>query len=206
VSEIAHTLPRAGRARWVAGVVLLAVALPLVWLAVTHPLGGPGAPQGAGGPALSAGPLVGHEAPDFTLKDPSGKTVQLKQLRGRPVLVNFWATWCVPCREEMPELEQLYRQYHDSAGFVVLGISLDAEAAAKDVPEYLKAGDPKVGSYTFPVALDTKMEVARLYHLAGVPSSYFVDPAGVVRAVQPGAMNRQVLLDRLRSILPALAS
>jgi thiol-disulfide isomerase/thioredoxin len=205
VSETARALPGTGRTRWIVGLVLLAVALPLVWLAVTRPLGGLGGAQSAGGAARGVGPLADHEAPNFTLKDPSGKTVELKGLRGKPVLVNFWATWCVPCREELPELERVYRQYHDSAGLVVLAVSIDVEAAAKDVPEYLKAGDPQVGSYTFPVALDTKMDVARLYHLGGVPSSYFIDSAGVIRAVQPGAMNRQVLLDRLRTIVPGAA-
>jgi hypothetical protein len=68
-------------------------------------------------------------------------------------------------------------------------------------PDYLKEGSPAVGSYTFPVALDTKQEVARAYKLAGVPASFFVDRAGVIRAVQPGAMNRQTMLDRLRTVL-----
>ena len=174
----------------------------------TRPLVAPGsgAAGSSGGAAKGVGPLVDHEAPNFRLKDAAGaRDVELKQFRGQPVLLNFWATWCVPCREELPEMEQLYRQHAGpGGGLVVLAVSIDSEAAAKDVPEYLKEGDPKVGAYTFPVGLDTKQEVARLYRLGGVPSSFFIDPAGVIRAVQPGAMNRQILVDRVRTILPSV--
>jgi thiol-disulfide isomerase/thioredoxin len=193
------------RRRLIAGLALGAVGAPLAWLAVTRPLAGPGgvAILGGGGPAKGVGPLPDHEAPNFRLKDATGKSVELKQFRGSPVLLNFWATWCLPCRDELPEMEQLYRRY-GTGGFIVLAVSIDSEAAAKDVPVYLKEGDPKVGAYTFPVGLDTKQEVARLYKLGGVPASFFIDPAGVIRAVQPGAMNHQILLDRVRTILPSV--
>jgi thiol-disulfide isomerase/thioredoxin len=193
---------RARRARWIAGVLLLVVAAPVAWYVTTQPLVTPrgAAGVGTGSPAKGIAPLVGYEAPNITLRDPSGRPIELKQFRGRPVLVNFWATWCVPCREEMPELEQVYRRYQ-AEGLVVLAVSIDAEASAGHVPDYLKEGSPAVGSYTFPVALDTKQEVARAYQLAGVPASFFVDRAGVIRAVQPGAMNRQTLLDRLRTVV-----
>ncbi len=197
----------AARYRWIAGVVLLLVAAPVVWYGATQPLATAGsAVQSGGGVAKGIAPLLDHEAPNFKLRDAGGGNVELKQFRGRSVLLNFWATWCAPCREEMPEMEQFYRQYKDTAGLVVLAVSIDTEGAAKDVPAYLKEGDPKVGSYTFPVALDTRQEVAKLYRLGGVPSSFFIDTSGVIRAVQPGVMNRQLMLDRLRTILPTLAS
>jgi peroxiredoxin len=207
VSEAARPLARVGRTRLMVGALLLVVVAPVLWYVVTRPIGqGAIALQSQGGDAKGVSPRVDYEAPNFRLKDASGQTVELKQFRGKAVLLNFWATWCIPCRDEMPELELLYRQLKDSGSFVVLAVSIDSEAAAKDVPEYLKAGDPEVGSYTFPVALDSKQEVARTYRLGGVPASFFIDAKGIIRAVQPGAMSHQTLLERARSIVPSLAS
>jgi alkyl hydroperoxide reductase subunit AhpC len=101
----------------------------------------------------------------------------------------------------MPELELLYRQ-HKAKGLVVLAVSVDDERAAKDIPEFLKAGDPAVGSYTFPVVLDSKQAVLKQYKLLGVPQSFFIDTAGIIRVVQPRVMNRQLMLDGLERILP----
>src|SRR5919199_4286634 len=181
----------------------LLLAPPLGYLA-TRPIGN--ASSGAtspGGAAQGVGPQAGQAAPNFKLKDPNGTAVELKQFHGRPVVLNFWATWCAPCKEEMPELEQLYRQYRDQ-GLVVLGVSVDDSSSAKQVPALLKEGNPGVGSYTFPVALDEKQEVARRYKLFGVPSSYFIDRDGVIRVVQPRVMSREMMLDGLKTILPAL--
>ena len=180
------------------GVVAILVLAPLLWLAATHPLGG----TSGGAASSSGGALTGKTAPDFTLKDPSGKSVSLKQFRGKPVIVNFWATWCEPCKQEMPELEQLYRE-HQRDGLVVLGVSIDSPQDAKLVPEFLKQGSPAVGSYTFPVVLDDQQQVTRQYHLLGVPSSFFVDKDGVVRVIQPRVMDRALMLEGLKHILPS---
>ena len=197
---------RSSRRRWMVGGVALAVGAPALWYGATQPLVKPGAIgiTGTGGAAKGVGPLVDYEAPNFSLKDTTGKTLELKQLRGKPVVLNFWATWCVPCREEMPELEQLYRE-NKSAGLVVLAVSLDDPRAFKDIPEFMKEGDPRVGSYTFPVVLDEKQEVSKQYKLLGVPQSYFIDPAGVIRVVQPRVMNRQMMLDGVQLITPEAA-
>lgn len=201
---------RAQRRRWAAGVLAVAAVSPLVWLVGTRPLVSPGAgatppemvPDGHERVAKGVAPLVDYEAPGFALRDAQDQPVELKQFRGRPVLLNFWATWCAPCREEMPEFEEVYRQ-HREQGLVVLAVSLDDEAGAKQVPGYLREGSPRVGAYTFPVALDTKQEVARSYRLAGIPASFFLDQSGVIRVLHPGAISRQQLLDRLHVILPA---
>lgn len=87
----------------------------------------------------------------------------------------------------------------------MLAVSIDDERGAKQVPDYLKEGSPRVGSYTFGVALDTKQEVVRSYKLTGIPGTFFIDRAGVIRALYPGAMSRQMMLDRLKTILPAAA-
>jgi peroxiredoxin len=145
---------------------------------------------------------VGHEAPDFTLPDPAGHRVELKGLRGRPLVLNFWATWCAPCKEELPEFELVYRE-HQAVGLQVLAVSIDDEAGAHQVPAYLEAGSPRVGPYTFPAVLDTRQEVARLYKLLGIPATFFLDAQGVIRAQQPGAMSGQQIGERLKTILPA---
>ena len=201
--DAAPAQPRLSRRRLALGAALLVGAPALIYVG-TQPLGGGlTGIVGTGGAAKGVAPQVDYEAPNFKLKDPSGKEVELKQFRGKPVLLNFWATWCVPCREEMPELELLYRE-NKAKGLIVLAVSEDAEQFAKDIPEFLKEGDPAVGAYTFPVALDTKQEVYALYKLKGVPQSYFIDPAGVIRVIQPRIMSKQMMLDGLQVIMPGI--
>jgi peroxiredoxin len=184
-------------------VAAAAAAVPAAWYAgMRSPLVRHGGDAGGEGPG--AAPLVGHEAPSFVLPDPDGKPVELKQLRGRPVLLNFWATWCAPCKDELPEFEQVYRE-HKAGGLVVLAVSADDASTAKQVPAYLTAGSSPVGSYTFPVALDTNQEVVRRYKLFGLPATFFIDRTGIIRALHPGAMSRQMIEERLKSILPPAA-
>jgi peroxiredoxin len=199
--------PKNNRRRLLYGGAAAAVAAPLLYVAATQPLvqGGASGITGTGGAAKGVAPQVDYEAPNFKLNDPAGKPVELKQFRGKPVFLNFWATWCVPCREEMPEMERLHREYQKD-GLVVLAVSLDDARVAKDIPEFLKEGDPSVGAYTFPVVLDGKQEVMKQYKLLGVPQSYFIDPQGVIRVVQPRVMSRQMMLDGIKAILPGTAA
>lgn len=122
------------------------------------------------GPALRSGTV----APDFSLPVAGGAEVSLAALRGRVVFVNFWATWCAPCRQEAPSLERLYRTLH-AEGFDVLGISIDA-------PE----DDPAVEAFTaefeltFPIPRDTHKRVYGAYRVSGVPETFLVDRQGRV--------------------------
>jgi peroxiredoxin len=192
----------AGHVKLIAGIVAVLILAPVIWVVGTMPIAsGSKVVTGTGGAAKGVGPQVDYEAPNFKLLDPSGKPVELKQFRGHPVLLNFWATWCAPCREEMPEIEQIYREYKDR-GLIVLGISVDDSSSTKNVPELIKEGSPSVGSYTFPVALDVKQEVLQRYKLLGVPSSYFIDASGVIRVVQPRAMSRQNIVDGVAAVMP----
>lgn len=106
---------------------------------------------------------------DFTLTDLNGKTWTLKDLRGKVVLVNFWATWCPPCRKEMPDLEALYNRFKDE-GFVVLGIS--DEDSGKVVP-FISGR-----KITYPVLLDPGRKVNDLFQIAGIPKSFVYDRGG----------------------------
>jgi len=128
--------------------------------------------------AAAATPAPNATAPDFTLHAADGRNVRLEELRGQVVLVNFWATWCGPCREEMPKLDALYAKYHKS-GFVLLGVNID------DDPHTAVATAQKLG-VSFPVLLDTDKQVSKLYQLATMPSTVVIDRDGRVRFLHRG--------------------
>jgi len=120
------------------------------------------------------------KAPDFSLVDLNGKKVGLKQFRGKIILLNFWATWCGPCKEEMPFLEILHQQFKEK-DFVLLTVSVDYEEA-KLVREFINKQ-----RYTFPVLLDPKCEVLDLFEVKGIPTTFIIDKKGKMlgRAIGP---------------------
>ena len=123
-------------------------------------------------------PAANAVAPDFTLRGADGHNVRLDELRGQVVLVNFWATWCGPCREEMPRLESLYEKYRKS-GFVLLGVNVDDDPnAALSTAAKLKV--------SFPVLLDTDKKVSKLYDLNTMPSTVVIDCDGKMRFLYRG--------------------
>ena len=117
-------------------------------------------------------------AEDFTLATPDGRRFRLHDHRGRVVFINFWATWCLPCREEMPAMERLYQQ-HRETGFVMVAVS--ADTSPKNVPAFVK--EQKL---TFAVALDPQLEVANVYGVRALPSSFIVDKNGELVALALG--------------------
>lgn len=123
--------------------------------------------------------MVGNPAPDFALQDLQGRTVRLSDLRGRPVLINFWATWCGPCRKEMPELQRFYARYGDQ--MELLGVDL-AEPRER-VEAFVRQG-----GYGWTFVLDSSGRVAEQYLVMGLPTSFFVDAEGIVRARHIGPM------------------
>jgi peroxiredoxin len=133
--------------------------------------------------ARAAMPAVAlsSSAPDFTLRTMGGPNMRLQEQRGRVVMINFWATWCGPCRQEMPQLSKLYDKYRAS-GFVLMGVNVDDDTRnAVDV-----AG--KLG-VTFPVLLDTDKTVSKLYDLSTMPSTVLIDRDGKVRYFHRGYLN-----------------
>jgi peroxiredoxin len=117
-------------------------------------------------------------APQFSLAARGGKTINLAQYKGQVVMINFWATWCGPCRQEMPLLESIYKQYH-KAGFTLLGVNVEPDA--KPAEDYLKAIP-----VSFPILFDTKSEVSKMYEVSGMPSTIIVDRKGNVRVIHHG--------------------
>jgi cytochrome c biogenesis protein CcmG, thiol:disulfide interchange protein DsbE len=138
----------------------------------------------------------GFLAPNFILKTTDQQTVTLSELKGQAVLVNIWATWCPPCRAEMPAIEKLYLEYKDQ-GFVVLGLNStnqdDQTAIIPFIKEY---------NLTFPILLDELGEVSRTYQIHSLPTSYFINRDGTINEVVIGGpMSEALLRTRIEDIL-----
>lgn len=117
-------------------------------------------------------------APDFTLKSRSGENIKLSELRGQVVMINFWASWCGPCRQEMPILDQLYQRY-EPMGFTLLGVNVEEDSAAaekvlREIP------------VSFPVLYDSKNQVSENYQVRAMPSTFLIDRDGKVRYLHKG--------------------
>jgi peroxiredoxin len=123
-------------------------------------------------------PSKPKQASDFTVSLVGGDTLKLAGQRGKPVLINFWATWCAPCREEMPAMERLYLK-HRERGFVLLAVSVDSDVSL--VKPFLQKH-----KLTFPVALDAKMDLANTYGVRALPASFLVDRNGYLAALALG--------------------
>jgi len=128
-------------------------------------------------PVRAAGDTTGP-APDFVLDSNTGKPVKLSGFKGQVVMINFWATWCGPCREEMPLLESIYKQYKKQ-GFTLLSVNVEPDP--KGATDWLKKTPA-----SFPVLYDVKSDVSNLYKVAVMPSTYFVDKKGNLRSVHRG--------------------
>jgi len=138
---------------------------------------------------------AGGPAPGFSLNSLAGEQGALSQYKGQVVMVNFWATWCGPCQQEMPLLDQMYKKYKP-AGFTLIGVNVDKEAPA--VKELL-ARKP----VSFPILLDPANQVSKAYHVDEMPSSVIIDRKGAIRYIhrgyKPGDENDYQ--DRIRQLI-----
>ncbi|RKO65939.1 TlpA family protein disulfide reductase [Desulfofundulus salinus] len=170
-------------------VVSLIAAYAYVWSGGKE-RGKDGTPPAATGNKESGVPVgteVGQRAPDFTLTTTGGKEVSLSNFRGRPVVLNFWATWCPPCREEMPAIQSFYEKR--GGEIQVLAVNLTAsEKSAAHVKDFLKAG-----GFTFPVLLDTRNTTAQEYLVRAIPTTFFIDREGIIRGIHTGPMTLEML-------------
>jgi len=174
------------RTRWNAlTAIMLLVGIAWIWINRLP------ADSAASANGLPPAPAVGHPAPDFTLTTLTGEAFTLSTLRGTPVVLNFWATWCPPCRAELPELEAAGRQY---AGQIAISGVNQAEARA-DVQAFAR----KMG-LTFPMPLDEQAQVSRLYGVRSLPTTFFIDRGGVIRQIQVGPVTEATLAQLLRTI------
>lgn len=143
-------------------------------------------------------PVTGEPAPDFALADLDGRTVRLSSLRGTPVVLNFWATWCGPCRREMPDLQASFAEANGA--FVVLAVN--SEGTATDLAARLSRDFRDELGLTFPILLDSPgNDVFNQYRLRGLPDTFFIDREGIIREAVVGPLTRKALDEKLRSIL-----
>jgi len=149
------------------GLAILALAFGMVWMqsAKYEPL------------------VVGMEAPDFSLPDLEGNKRQLSDYRGKVVFLNFWATWCKPCKEEMPSMQILWENFKPE-DFVILAVSMDRVTTQKDIPPFIESL-----RLTFPVLMDSWGQTDKRYKLTGVPETYIIDQEGILREKVIGPRN-----------------
>ncbi|HYN89923.1 MAG TPA: TlpA disulfide reductase family protein [Ardenticatenaceae bacterium] len=159
----------------------------------TVPVSGDAAQQLATAQALAPAPRTGRLAPDFTAPGIQGaEEIHLGMLRGRPVVLNFWATWCEPCRAELPELEAVYREH--GGELAVVGVQIEDDDG--DATAFLEEA-----GVSFPVARDLDGGVQALYlERVALPTSFFIDRDGLIRHVQVGPMNKAFIEERLREL------
>lgn len=146
-------------------------------------------------PRAVPSPLVGRPAPDFALPRFDGGAVRLADLRGQVLVVNFWASWCVPCREEAGELEAVWRRYRD-AGVVLVGINIQD----RDVPAraFLRQTRP-----SYPNVIDATGQTSIAYGIYGVPETFVIDRTGRIRVRQVGAVTAERLARQIEPVLGA---
>lgn len=164
---------------------ILVASLILVVLVAACSESGAAAPQGVN---------TGNVARDFTLETVEGNSISLKDYRGQVVLINFWATWCPPCRAEIPDLQSTYLERRED-GFVVLGLNVEESRAV--VQQFMDEVE-----MTYPVLLDEGGEVLQTYRANGLPMSVIVDPEGVIQVRHVGYLTAGQLEDYLAELMP----
>jgi len=142
-------------------------------------------------------PVSGEPAPDFTVQTLDGKYVSLSDFRGKTVLLNFWATWCPPCRSEMPDMEKVYRERLDKD---VVILAVDVQEAAVPVQAFVD----RFG-ITFPILMDVSGDIAKLYGVQSLPTSYFIDKQGRITSFSLGALNESAISRRIDQALELTA-
>lgn len=187
--------------------VVVAVSAGVIYFAIisSTPPSGPSETFGQfqriapSGPKAATGPSEGVRAPVFTAPKFGGGTLGLADLRGKGVVMNFFASWCIPCRAEAPDLEKTYQKYR-ARGIIFLGVDLQQDDW-DDAADFLKT----FGT-SYPAVRDVTGEIARKYQLVGLPTTYFIDEAGMIRAKFIGAfLGPQGVLElehRIQLILP----
>lgn len=171
--------------------MLLSLIAGILWTVFSR------VPSAVGGPLSSSpSPREGFLAPNFTLDRLNGDKVTLSELRGKIVVVNLWATWCLPCRQETPALEKAYEQYKDS-GVVILGVDLTSQDLVSDVKSFVQEF-----KLTYPILLDRDANVGNLYQLKGIPTTVFISREGIIRTVVVGGpMSETFIRSKIEALL-----
>ena len=138
--------------------------------------------------AVGSGPAprTNAPAPDFTLTNLDGKQVKLSDLKGQPVMINFWATWCPPCRAEIPVLTQMYKETHADGAYEILGVATQSDE--QTISAFAREFD-----MLFPVMPDAGSQVTSLYHVLPIPTTFFIDKDGIIRFIKSGPVDRPLM-------------
>ena len=146
--------------------------------------------------SLIAAPQHGFRAPDITLQAIDGQTVSLTDLQGQVVLVNFWASWCPPCRAEMPDMQKVFEDYQDQ-GFIILAINSTIQDQQSEAIDFVQAY-----GLTFPILFDFSGKVTTSYKVEALPTSFFIDRDGIIQEVVIGGPMAEALLrERIEKLL-----
>ena len=135
-------------------------------------------------------------APDFTVYDREGNTVRLSDFRGKPVVLNFWASWCGPCKKEMPDFEEIYKEYGEDVHFVMVNLTDGAQETMKTATTFLDGS-----GYTFPVYYDKDTDAAYTYQVYGIPVTYFINAEGHLIAQGNSALDAETIKRGIDMIL-----
>ena len=135
-------------------------------------------------------------APDFTVFDIDGNAVKLSDFQGKPVILNFWASWCGPCKAEMPDFEEAYLEYGEDIQFVIVNLTDGRSETVESASGYIA----EMG-YTFPVYYDTQMDAAYTYGISSIPMTGFVDAEGIITGGQVGMISAEALEENIGSLM-----
>lgn len=144
---------------------------------------------------LPIGLNAGERAPDFTVNDLEGNPISLSDFRGKKILLNFWASWCGPCRIEMPHMERIYQEY-EKDDIAIVGVNmLTTEKSIENVTSFIEDY-----GLTFPIPLDETGELHVKFEIMAYPTSYFIDSDGVIRSKTVGTMDEEHMLNELMKL------
>ncbi|WP_053366706.1 redoxin domain-containing protein [Bacillus sp. FJAT-27245] len=171
--------------KWIAGILLIAFMV----IAIVQALDKKEEPMYSDKAAVQ-GVKVGQKAPDFELKTLAGETVKLSSLKGKKIMLNFWATWCGPCKAEMPAMEQLSKEVDSNVA--ILAVNIDPQLDVKGFVEQ--------NGITFPILLDEKDEVNTTYQVISIPTTYFIDSNGIIQDKFIGAMPHEAMVQYVEEL------
>lgn len=155
------------------------------------------APSSQGESASSEPSSSKPTAPDFTVQDAGGKEVSFSEFKGKPVVVNFWASWCPPCKSEMPDYEKMYQEYgKKGVSFVMINMTDGSRETVAGAQKFLKDN-----GYTFPAYFDVKQSAAGAYGISAIPDSVFIDKNGTVVNAFTGVIDADTMKTNLEAIL-----
>jgi peroxiredoxin len=192
-TEQTQSIPAILKTRWSwISFIGLVIALGSVWIVYSQTLFDSQMP-GSETTSLKPAPIAGHPAPDFALPALDGNIIRLSDFKGKPVLINFWATWCGPCRAEFPDFQ---KAAVDNAGtLVIIGINNTSTDQKDQVPAFVEEF-----GVTYPIVLDESGDTAKAYGILGLPTSIFIDRSGNVNEIFTGPINKAYIEAKLSEL------